>query len=74
MVMFVVRPVYIMLMAVSAAVGAVYRSRIVSRRGAVVFGKTLFLQSFVMSVGVAVNFSGTCLFVAVVFWFIWNFW
>ena len=41
MVMSVVLPVYIMFMEVSAAVGAVHRSRVVSRRGAVGIQKSV---------------------------------
>ncbi len=60
MVVCVVHPGYIVVVVFNAAVGAVHRSRVASRRGALVFGRTLLLESDAMSVGVEVCFAGTC--------------
>ena len=57
--MFGVLPVYIILEVLCEIVGVRHRSRVVWRRGPLVFGNVLFLRSVVMSVGVAVVFSGT---------------
>ena len=65
--MFVVRPVYIIFVVVCRIVGALHRSRVDWWRGAVGIRRGFFLRSIVMSVGVAVVFNGTYSYIAIVF-------
>ena len=74
MVMFLARPAYIFGAVVRVTVGAVYRSCVVRREGAVGIRRGDFRRSVCLSVEVPIVFCGTCLYLTVVFPFNWNFW
>ena len=58
---------------VCGTVRALHRSvLLIGGEGLLVFGEVFFLQSTVMSVGVAFIFDGTCICATVVFLFNWN--